>query len=263
MPLMAAIERILKSIAKYSNRISPDYWRKKKYLTVDCELVYKGYETYFLSLYERFAGSRSKLIKGPKQLTIDEFKDIFLNVDLKKTSVGLKDCEECFMDAKAMEVEEGLKPPTLDMLEFVEAFARYADKINLAPARNEKDSLWQKEDLRKKIPLFLKFEALVIYVYRRIPELQNKQLNKIIEYGLFPEESDALLEIFRGSEGELSKTSSRFLRTGFKLNTLFNLEDINLTALVSYLDDKYRDRVVIREEEVEDIEEVEEIVEIK
>lgn len=68
------------------------------------------------ALYDRFAGSRSKLIKGPKQLTVDEFKDLFLNVDFRKTSVGLKECEDCFMDAKIMEVEEGIKPPTLDLM---------------------------------------------------------------------------------------------------------------------------------------------------
>jgi hypothetical protein len=141
---MAAIERMIKSVAKYSNRINPDYWRTKKYLTVDCESVFKGYEMFIQALYDRFAGSRSKLIKGPKQLTVDEFKDLFLNVDFRKTSVGLKECEDCFMDAKIMEVEEGIKPPTLDLMEFVEAFARYADKVSLAPAKTDKDPLWAK-----------------------------------------------------------------------------------------------------------------------
>lgn len=56
----------------------------------------------------------------------------------------------------------------------------------------------------------------------------------------------------------MGKTTSRFLRTGFKLNTLFSLEDINLATLVNYLSDKYRDRVIIREEEIEEVEEVEE-----
>jgi hypothetical protein len=105
MPLIAAIERLIKTLGKYSNRVSPDYWRNKKYLTVDCELVYNGYESYLQELYSKYAGSRKKLKKGAKALDVDEFKDMFLLAELKKTREGLKDCEDCFLDAKAMECE--------------------------------------------------------------------------------------------------------------------------------------------------------------
>lgn len=60
-----------------------------------------------------------KLKKGPKQMLIDEFKDIFVVTDLRKSREALNDCEDCFLDSKAMEFEEGLKPPTIDFLEFV------------------------------------------------------------------------------------------------------------------------------------------------
>jgi hypothetical protein len=52
---------------------------------------------------------------------------------------------------------------------------------------------------------------------------------------MFAEEADALLEIFKANQGEMSKTTSKFLRTGFKLNTLYSIDDISLTNLVSFL----------------------------
>lgn len=64
--------------------------------------------------------------------------------------------------------------------------ARYADKASLPPIRNERESMWQKEDLRKKIPLFLKFESLIVFMYRRTLDLQNKNLSRVVENGLFP-----------------------------------------------------------------------------
>lgn len=101
---MAAVERMVKSLAKYANRINPDYWRQKKYLTLDCEIVFKGYDSYLQALYDKYAGSRSKLKKGPKLMSIDEFKEMFVVTDLKKSREALNDCEDCFLDAKAMEV---------------------------------------------------------------------------------------------------------------------------------------------------------------
>ena len=83
-------------------------------------------------------------------------------------------------------------------------------------------------------------------MYRRTPELQGKNLSRVTENGLFSEESDALFEIYKANEGEMSKTTSKFLRTGFKLNTLYSLEDITLASLVGYLEDKYRDMVILR-----------------
>jgi hypothetical protein len=56
-----------------------------------------------------------------------------------------------------------------------------------------------------------------------------------VQYGMFAEEADALLEIFKANQGEMSKTTSKFLRTGFKLNTLYSIDDISLTNLVSFL----------------------------
>jgi hypothetical protein len=127
---------MIKTLIKYSDRVNPDYWCNKKYLTADCELVYKGYEFYLQVLYNAYAGSRKKLKKGSKMLDIDEFKDMFLLADLRKTREALKDCEDCFLDAKAMEFEEGIRPPMLNFLEFVEAFARYSDRLSLPSCRN-------------------------------------------------------------------------------------------------------------------------------
>lgn len=89
---MPAIERLVRTLVKYANRVNPDYWRQKKYLTPDCEVVFKGYESYLQTLYERYSGSRAKLKKGPKLMHIDEFKDMFINADLKKSREGLNEC---------------------------------------------------------------------------------------------------------------------------------------------------------------------------
>ena len=96
-------------------------WRKQKYLVIDNYTVIKGYETFLLDLFEKSSTGKRKLEKPKKLkglLTLEECKDLFLDIEIKKNRENAKDLEVPYLEAKRLQIEDGVIQYGLNFEEF-------------------------------------------------------------------------------------------------------------------------------------------------
>lgn len=88
MPLIQGIERTIKTMSKYADRVRSSTWRKQKYLTIDIYTVIKGYQSFLGDIFGKYSENKRKLDKPKKLkgfLTLEEFKSILIDADIKRT----------------------------------------------------------------------------------------------------------------------------------------------------------------------------------
>lgn len=98
------------------------------------------------------------------------------------------------MDAKRLSIEDGTMQFGLNYAEFQECIARVAESVWFNPPAAPHAIVWDNEINRKNTPLFLRFEALIIALYWRTPDLHNRRLTRLADKGIFELEIDLILE---------------------------------------------------------------------
>ena len=78
----------MKTLVKHAQRVKSSSWRKQKYLVIDNYTVIKGYESFLLDLFDRYANDKRKLDKPKKikgLITLEECRAIFVDTEIKRT----------------------------------------------------------------------------------------------------------------------------------------------------------------------------------
>lgn len=92
-----------------------------------------------------------------------------------------------------LQIEDGIEEYGLNFNEFFEFLLRFSEIVLFLPHSEKDNPIWKNEANCKYLPLFLRFEGLIINLYWRLGIGKNRRMDKMCEKGIFVEETQVLI----------------------------------------------------------------------
>lgn len=128
-------------VLPYCKGLDPFKWRLNRYWTEECDALYKIYLNALLFVFHLYSGAEVKYC-GINYMTRKEFKKFCKECIIINTLCGERETDVAFNFSKQAVINEyDNKDLTLNMyfIEFLEAFARIADKASLPPYESDEN----------------------------------------------------------------------------------------------------------------------------
>lgn len=174
-------------LEKYCAALDYNKWRTEVYWKEECDVLYKLFLKPMQLLYEKFSGA--KCTRGEyNYMSRGELLQLASRAGLVNSMCGERDVMIAFNLSKQSQVDELNNENTLKMkyIEFLEAFARIADKASLPRFRKSVEEHWSleeemdcmSEEERRTQPIFLKLESAIHLCLRKL--IPNKDKFKLV-----------------------------------------------------------------------------------
>ena len=183
----AVVRLFQEHVSKTLNSYNIKGWRESRLWNEKCDLVLKAYLTLLKDIYSRYSGQKSK--PGQKKfMSIDELRRFCSDCDLLAENFQDRDVSIAFNFSIMLQLDELSSDRHLQMCfpEFVEAFARIAERISLVPFGN-KEANSKSYELRYQMPLWYKIEGLFERAYKTCVSSETRESFLLPDSSIFGE----------------------------------------------------------------------------
>ena len=162
-------------------------WRESRLWNEKCDLVLKAYSVLLKDIYQRYSGQKSK--PGQKKfMSVDELRKFCYDCELLAENFQDRDVNTAFNFSIMLQVDELNLDRHLQMYfpEFIEAFARIAERCSLVPYAG-KEAATKSYELRYQMPLWYKIEGLFERAYKTCVSADTRDNFLLPEGSIFGE----------------------------------------------------------------------------